>query len=131
MKRRIFAVVMAITMVAALAITASAATNTSFNYCTTFHLASNQNSAYTASYETDSAYLTVDNNQVSKHAISYAIEENTGSGYKKSYSGTCAIGNTAGTPIALYGGTVTARGVMWVPGIPFGGCVADGFFSHN
>lgn len=130
MKRRFFAVVLAIALVASLGITASAATRGTFNYCTTFHLSTSQNSANTADYETNKAYLSVDNNQGSKYAISYAIEEYTGSSYKKSYTGTCAIGGTAETPIATYSGTVTLRGLMWVPGIPWGGCVADGFFYY-
>lgn len=131
MRKIISSLLIVLVLVASLAITASAATQADFKYMTTFHLSSSQNSATTADYETTKAYLTVDNNQGSEHAISYAIEEYTGSSYKKSYTGTCAIGTTAGTPMATYTGTVTLRGIMWVPGIPWGGCVADGFFYYS
>ena len=130
--RKIFSsLLIVLVLVASLAITASAATQADLYYATTFHLSSSQNSATTADYETTTAQLTVDNNQDSSHAIGYAIEEYTGSGYKKSYTGTCAIGATAGTPIADYRKTVSLRGIMWVPGIPWGGCVADGFLYYS
>lgn len=130
MRKVISSLLIVLVLVASLAITASAATQTTYDY-DSFRLSSSENEAYSAPHSGTGGMVDCHVYTGSKYACSFALEMDSGSGYKRVLTGSCEVNSDATTGYYIPTGTATFRGVIWIPGIPWSGSTADGVLTYG
>lgn len=114
MKKLFSMLLVVLILVTSLSVTASAATNAGWDY-EQFELYKSTTTARSSVHKAKTAVLQVDNNALSTHSVSAAIEMKTGNTYVQYGTFHVPVGLNAGTNYidSPTGSAVDTRAVMW------------------